>query len=103
MDKAELFGPCDFVVGADTITRVLNPKYYGGLRGLEQALKRLKERRCGFVVAGRLDNDLEQFVETHQAVSTAPEAFKDMFLLMPEFRMDISSTELRAARDQEAR
>ena len=70
-------------------------RYYGGRRGLEDALDTLKGRGCGFVVAGRLDKQ-NSFVQTDQAISGAPDSYRDMFLEMPHFRHDISSTELRA-------
>ena len=54
VEKSQLFGPCDFVMGADTASRVLDAKYYGGVEGLAEALDTLRERGCGFVVAGRL-------------------------------------------------
>ena len=96
VDKSELLGPCDFVIGADTATRVLDAKYYGGPLGLERALETLKGRGCGFIVAGRLNTADERFVQTDEAVATAPIAFKDMFLEIPEFRVDLSSTTIRA-------
>ena len=44
MDKSQLFGPCDFVMGADTASRVLDAKYYGGVQGLAEALDTLRSR-----------------------------------------------------------
>ncbi|KAH8069546.1 hypothetical protein JL721_5853 [Aureococcus anophagefferens] len=85
VDKSELLGPCDFVVGADTATRILDAKYYGGRRGLEEALDTLRDRDCGFVVAGRLDKR-ENFVQTHAAIAGAPDAYRDMFLEIAHFR-----------------
>jgi hypothetical protein len=101
VDKSELLGPCDFVVGADTATRILDAKYYGGQQGLEEALDTLKGRDCGFVVAGRLDKR-ENFVQTHAAIAGAPDAYRDMFLEIAHFRHDLSSTELRAKAAAEA-
>mmetsp|Transcript_26508 Transcript_26508/g.81501 ORF Transcript_26508/g.81501 Transcript_26508/m.81501 type:complete len:222 (+) Transcript_26508:1522-2187(+) len=96
VDKSELFGPCDFVMGADTASRVLDAKYYGGRAGLETALDALRARGCGFVVAGRLDGG-HTFVQSHEALADAPTSYRDMFLEIPDFRVDLSSTELRAA------
>ena len=94
VDKSQLFGPCDFVMGADTASRVLDAKYYGGVEGLAEALDTLRERGCGFVVAGRLGE--QSFVDAHEALASAPDSHRDMFLEIPDFRVDISSTELRA-------
>ena len=102
VDKSELLGPCDFVIGADTATRVLDAKYYGGDGGLEDALETLRGRGCGFIVAGRLNSSADRFVQTDEAIATAPTAFKDMFLEIPDFRVDLSSTELRASESESA-
>ena len=72
VDKSQLFGPCDFVMGADTASRVLDAKYYGGVAGLAEALDTLRERGCGFVVAGRLGE--QSFVDAHEALASAPDA-----------------------------
>ena len=94
VEKSQLFGPCDFVMGADTASRVLDAKYYGGVEGLAEALDTLRSRGCGFVVAGRLG--AQSFVDAHEALASAPDSHRDMFLEIPDFRVDISSTELRA-------
>ena len=52
------------------------------------------KRGCGFVVAGRLG--AQSFVDAHEALASAPDSHRDMFLEIPDFRVDISSTELRA-------
>ena len=69
------------------------PRYYGGRSGLEEALDTLRSRGCGFVVAGRLAD--HGFVQSREALGNAPDAFRDMFLEVPDFRVDLSSTELR--------
>lgn len=94
VEKSALFGPCDFVMGADTASRVLDPAYYGGPAGLAVALDTLRARGCGFVVAGRLGE--KSFVEAHESLASAPASHRDMFLEIPDFRVDVSSTELRA-------
>lgn len=37
------------------------------------------------------------FVQSHEALADAPTSYRDMFLEIPDFRVDLSSTELRAA------
>ena len=66
---------------------------YGGVAGLAEALDTLRERGCGFVVAGRLGE--QSFVDAHEALASAPDSHRDMFLEIPDFRVDISSTEIR--------
>ena len=53
--KAALFPGAAFVVGYDTATRLVMPKYYGGREGMLAAFADLRARRCSFVVAGRFD------------------------------------------------
>ncbi|KAG0592336.1 hypothetical protein KC19_1G243500 [Ceratodon purpureus] len=52
--KAELFPDSTFVVGVDTVIRLLDPKYYGDskVRMLEVLLG-IKQLGCDFLVAGR--------------------------------------------------
>ncbi|GAA0150640.1 transferase [Lithospermum erythrorhizon] len=92
--KAELFPGSAFVIGVDTAVRLINPKYYGGDYGrMLEILIGCKSTGCLFLVAGRnMDGDfkiLEDFV--------IPEELRDMFISIPaeQFRMDISSTEIR--------
>lgn len=45
-----------FVIGTDTMVRIIDPKYYGNSReGLVSALLRMKERGVHFIVGGRLE------------------------------------------------
>eukprot|EP00434_Breviolum_minutum_P028336 symbB.v1.2.025068.t1/scaffold2410.1/size79957/9 len=105
-DKASLFPGCDFVVGYDTYRRILNPKYYapagakadtpseeqlGWVRG---AMQQLQGRQVRFIVAGRVDGDTFKTLEANP-VMDLPEELSGMFLSLPEFRNDISSTALR--------
>lgn len=90
-----------FVVGLDTVHRIVNPKYYteqdGGLIG---ALTELKCLGCSFIVGGR-KNSLGQF-ETLSDV-TIPDGFVGMFeqVSEDEFRADISSSDIRQQRQKE--
>ncbi|KAE8672982.1 hypothetical protein F3Y22_tig00111832pilonHSYRG00071 [Hibiscus syriacus] len=83
--------PFVFVIGADTVARLINPKYYdGSYHRMIETLSGCKRTGCIFIVAGR--NVLEDF--------DVPEVLKDMFVPMPaeRFRMDVSSTEIRKSR-----
>ena len=45
-----------FVIGTDTMVRIIDPKYYGNSReGMVSALLRMKERGVHFIVGGRLE------------------------------------------------
>lgn len=91
--KAELFPGVAFVLGWDTAVRVVDPKYYGGEGERDAALRALLDRRCTFVVGGRVDAGGAFRVWD----STALPAFAGLFVPLTEedFRVDVSSTELR--------
>jgi hypothetical protein len=57
------------------------------------SLQKIKDTKCNFLVAGRLqDSEFKTIFDM-----AIPEAFISMFKAIPEsqFRMDLSSTELR--------
>ncbi|KAK7280427.1 hypothetical protein RJT34_25491 [Clitoria ternatea] len=92
--KAELFPNSAFVIGADTAVRLINPKYYDGdYNKMLKILIGCKETGCTFLVGGR--NVLGVFKVLEDI--DVPEELKDMFISIPaeQFRMDISSTEIR--------
>ena len=99
-EKARLFPGCTFVIGWDTMTRLVDLRYYGGSR--TRMLIALDETRglgCSFLVAGRWDGADFRGLED----VSIPEDFEEMFRSIPqeEFRSDVSSTEIRmAARSQ---
>ncbi|MDY3563812.1 hypothetical protein R5W23_005434 [Gemmata sp. JC673] len=92
--KADLFPGAALVLGWDTAVRVVNPKYYGGAAGRDRALRKLIDRGCKLVVGGRLDpGGAFRVWETPAALA----AFGELFVPLTEadFRVDVSSTELR--------
>ena len=95
VQKARLCSGCHFAIGYDTAVRILQGKYYdGGKAGMVQALDELVSTRCRFWVAGRLDGGSYRTL----ADIEVPGAYADLFAAIPEgeFRMDISSAELRS-------
>ena len=96
VDKAKMFGPCDFIVGADTASRILNPKYYGP-EGVQGTLKQIADLGCAFLVAGRFDPLTNAYVDAEKSLNDAPPGHRTMFYSLAEsdFRCDISSTDLR--------
>lgn len=92
--KADLFPGAAFVLGWDTAVRIIDPKYYGGEPGRDRALRKLLERGCKLVIGGRVAADEVFHVwETPGALA----AFGELFVPLTEadFRVDVSSTELR--------
>ena len=93
-EKARLFPGRTFVVGWDTMARLVDPKYYSGSSTrMLLALEEIRGLGCSFLVAGRADGD--QFHTLHDVA--VPAGFERMFRSIPEsaFRYDVSSTELR--------
>lgn len=91
IEKARALPGVVFVLGWDTFVRLLEPRYYDSDEAMHSALREMRDLGCRFVVAGRLVD--EQF-RTFQA-DEVPEEFRGMFEAIPDFRLDISSTELR--------
>ncbi|TKY50884.1 hypothetical protein E2542_SST22390 [Spatholobus suberectus] len=92
--KAELFPGSAFVIGADTAVRLINPKYYDGdYNKMLKILVGCKETGCTFLVGGRNVDCAFKVLDDIDV----PEELKDMFVSIPaeQFRMDISSTEIR--------
>lgn len=95
-EKARLLPGCVFVIGYDTVVRLVDPKYYDGSRAkMISSFMEMKSLDCSFLVAGRVQDD---GFRTLQDVEF-PSDLSDMFRAIPEsvFREDISSTEIRLA------
>jgi len=91
-DKAERLPGVTFVVGVDTARRVLEPRFYGGEEALTRALERIRQAGARFLVAGRAGEDGFRTLGDLGVLAT----FEDLFEPLPAFRVDLSSTELRA-------
>jgi hypothetical protein len=129
LDKTDVFRHCTFVLGADTMTRLLNPKYYGDAEvlaaaghtpeniarsqcmSLAAAMSTMAERGTSFIVGGRHAAEAAgkgdfmtcaQILETDPA-RVLPARIRGMFSGLPEgvFRADISSTQIRREREME--
>lgn len=93
LEKAAIFAPATFVVGADTIARIADARYYAGEAGCAQAIAQLAASGCRFLVFGR--HLAGRFVSLAQL--QLPAALRQICDEIPEpaFRLDISSTDLR--------
>ncbi len=93
LDKARYFPGAHFIVGADTLLRIVDPRYYAGVAARDAALAELADLGCRFIVFGRTLgaefrslSDLQlpgDFAKLCTGISEA------------EFHEPISSTELR--------
>lgn len=93
--KAALFPGRTFLLGWDTATRLVAPRYYGGDEAMMLALAEMMAGGASFLVAGRADDGSFRTL----ADVEIPGGFSPMFasITEAEFRRDISSTELRGA------
>jgi len=96
--------PLTFVIGTDTLVRLLNPKYYDSEADMFRILQQLPAHFC---VGGRLaqkktadgsDDGEPEFVTGQVQVDALPTAeLQSKFTVLRDFRVDISSTEIREA------
>mmetsp|Transcript_58767 Transcript_58767/g.143753 ORF Transcript_58767/g.143753 Transcript_58767/m.143753 type:complete len:639 (+) Transcript_58767:56-1972(+) len=96
----------NFVIGTDTLVRILNPKYYNNDRD-NMISSLLSMKGVHYIVGGRLEQNKDSTEEDWQPVFVSgedelvglPEDLAAMFTVMKEseFRVDISSSEIRAA------
>ena len=95
-EKSRVLPGCCFVIGYDTMKRLVAPKYYGGSeRNMMSALATIAESNGRFLVAGRLEDGAFRTLSDVEV----PSEFRSMFESIPEssFRQDISSTDLRVS------
>ena len=98
VEKAETLSDggrgCTFVVGLDTFERIVSSRYYAGSLALrDEAIQKLTSVNTQFIVFGRLRNGNYRTL----ADVNIPDALRDFCRVVTEeeFRMDISSTQLR--------
>ncbi len=96
LEKSRLFRDATFVIGADTAERLVAARYYGNSEAqMYAALEEMAGHGARFLVAARRD----AAGRVHSlADAVVPARFAGLFTQIPEsrFRVDVSSTELRA-------
>jgi hypothetical protein len=92
-EKALLFPGSVFIVGYDTASRLVAPRYYASEADMLQAFADIRAAGCSFLVAGRKVEG--KFLTL--ADLALPSAVTDLFngLSEDEFRLDLSSSEIR--------
>ena len=95
-EKSRLFPGATFLVGADTLQRIGDARYYGDdPRLLGAAVERIAARGCRFLVFGRaLGNTFLRLGDLD-----LPDALRDICREVPpeRFREDVSSTAIRTS------
>ena len=101
VEKSEIAPGATFVVGADTVVRLGDPRYYGdSVAARDAALEKLAENGCRFLVFGR---QIEGRFHSIASLSLPPTlAGLCEGPSEDQFRVDQSSTELRDSRDPHA-
>lgn len=97
VEKSALFPGATFVVGADTIVRIADPRYYGGSSGrCGEAIDSITAHGCRFLVFAReMGNRLKSLSE----LALPPELERLCDEVPPgQFQNDLSSTALRQQR-----
>jgi hypothetical protein len=93
-EKAAQFPGVTFLVGADTISRIGNLRYYqDDSRELNRAMTTLAKQGCRFLVFGRnIDGRFQSLADL-----TLPPTLRTLCQAVPEssFRVDVSSSSLR--------
>lgn len=98
VDKARKFPGSAFVMGADTLARIVDPAYYGnGMKGPETLGEALEQTKCRLIVAGRKGKD-GRFIDPKDVA--VPAGIRDKIEVLSEsvFREDISSSSLLQAK-----
>jgi hypothetical protein len=97
VEKAQIFPSSVFVVGADTLLRIADPRYYhGDSSARDLAISQLAQHRCRFLAFGR--SGVQGF-QTLRHLSLPPELQRICEEVSEQqFRFDISSTDLRGRR-----
>lgn len=101
LEKARLFPETTFIVGSDTMERIVSPYYYNGsVSTRDEALTEIRDLGNRFLVFGRLKDDIFTGLDDLEI----PDRILDICTAVPEnrFRVDISSTHLRTEHSDSA-
>ncbi|KAJ6240592.1 nicotinamide mononucleotide adenylyltransferase [Anaeramoeba flamelloides] len=94
IDKIEFVRNCYYVIGFDTYTRLFDQKYYKDVNEIIHLQSLIISHNIKFIVGGRVNNG--KFEYDLSKVELNP-LLKDHFIALSEdeFRIDVSSTEIR--------
>lgn len=92
IEKARALPGYGFLIGADAVLGLLDPKYYGGRQGLMAILKEFNDLGTRFYVVGRMVDGAYLALED----IPVPERYRHLFQAVSG-RWDVSSSEIRKA------
>jgi nicotinamide mononucleotide (NMN) deamidase PncC len=94
--KSRQFPDATFIVGADTLRRIADPRYYGDdADGCRRAIDGIAARGCWFLVFGRLGESAFEALPGLELSRTLTSICREVPASV--FREDVSSTEIRRA------
>jgi len=94
LEKTNLFGGCDYILGYDTASRLFTAKYYKNQEDMIDCLRQITNHGAKFLVACRKE---DQKIKTLADINV-PKDLQPFFFAIPQeiFYLDISSTALRS-------
>ena len=98
-DKARLFPNSTFIIGADTLVRIFDERFYASRREMMEEFKIFNTNNNNFLVFGR--EYKKRFIELNDI--QVPDSIKSRFRGFGEniFRKDVSSSTIRAQNTEE--
>jgi cytidyltransferase-like protein len=96
VSKAEVFPNSTFVVGWDTFKRIADPKYYGGLKGLNSALEQLRQFNTQFLVFHRI---IEGKSSVDEPIDSIPSELHAMSRICGEDILPVTNFSSKAIRN----
>ena len=102
LDKLEYLEESDFLIGTDTLKRIIDIKYYDhSEKKLENCLEKFIDKKCQFLTFPRYDINLKKFFSLKDVFLNSglqKDHLKKWESIVKEidgFRIDISSSEIR--------
>ncbi len=91
--KAWLFPHSVFILGVDTVARLIQPRFYhNNPAEMLASFKTIRTAGCRFLVGGRLSGG-DRFLTLNNLA--LPAGYRELFEEIPNFRVDVSSTAIR--------
>ena len=102
LDKLDYIESSDFLIGVDTMKRIIDIKYYNDCeKNLENFLEKFIVKKCEYLTFPRYDINLKKFFFVKDIFSNSflenynLNKYNKLFKEIKDFRVDISSTEIR--------
>ena len=102
VDKLKFLNNCVFVLGNDTLVRVMDVEYYGDSeKDLKSIMDKFQQANCRFETFPRFDKAMERMLTIDEILKVnkfnkdVEDQIKGLIKEHKDFRMDISSTQIR--------